>query len=109
MTIRQEKRISMVRSFCKSGEYTYVLSQSTIVSEDFGAAAVYGISIIGKRQTIHIEDVSDDFRSVRHLFNLIVADQLYPEHLHDVVEDFLSGVYPKVIPLKAGCEHPYTA
>lgn len=99
----------MVRSFRKNRQYTYVLSDSALRSEEFGVRTMYGISIIGDSETVSIEDISDDFCFVSHLFDLIVEEELYPEHLHDVVEDFLSSYDPKVIPLTAGTNAPYTA
>lgn len=88
----------MVRSFCKNGKHTYVLSASTISSEDSGPLTMYGITIIGDNETFSAEDISDDYSFVRHLFDLIVEEELYPEHLYDVVEDYLSSGYPAAMP-----------
>ena len=80
----------MVKVVCQSGEYAYILSQSTVISEDFDSVQMYGISIIGKDSKSAVEDISDDFDSVYSLFDLIVNGELCPEHLENVVEDFLS-------------------
>lgn len=80
----------MVKIVCQSGEYAYILSQSTVISEDFGKVQMYGISIIGKDSKSAVEDISDDFNAVYGLFDLIVNGELCPEHLENVVEDFLS-------------------
>lgn len=80
----------MIRIVCQSGEYAYILSQSTVMSEDFGKVQVYGISIIGKDSKSAVEDISDDFNAVYGLFDLIANGELCPEHLENVVEDFLT-------------------
>ncbi len=60
---------------------------------------VYGIFIRGQGKTASINDISSDYQSVHYLYNLVVEEELYPEHLTDVVEDFLSGAFSKGIPL----------
>ena len=40
-----------------------------------------------------LENISDDFGFVKQLFDLIVEEELYPEHLNDVVEDYLLENY----------------
>ena len=85
----------MVVISCKKGKFTYVLAKNKINSEDFGTAVVYGISIIDKKKVTAVEDISDDFRFVHYLFDLIVEEELYPEHLNDVVEDYLFENFPK--------------
>ena len=80
----------MVKIVCQSGEYTYILSQSTVVLEDASKVEMYGISIIGDDSRTKVADISDDFDLVYGLFDLIVKGELCPEHLENVVEDFLS-------------------
>lgn len=99
----------MVRLVHKNEDYIYTLSESTIHSEDFGAVKVYGISIMGENQKAEVTDISDNFRFVSNLFELIVEEELYPEHLQDVVEDFLSDCWPKIIPFKKTPESPSIA
>ena len=113
----------MVVISCKKGKFTYVLAKNKINSEDFGyvlaknkinsedfgTAVVYGISIIDKKKVTAVENISDDFCFVHYLFDLIVEEELYPEHLYDVVEDFLSEKYPLIMSFKEINEHPYIA
>ena len=80
-----------------SGQFIYTLTSTIIKSEDFDPTIVYGISIHGKESRAIIEDISDDYDSVLYLFDLIVEEELYPEHLTDVVEDFLSERTPQVM------------
>jgi len=99
----------MVVISCKKGKFTYVLAKNKINSEDFGTAVVYGISIIDKKKVTAVEDISDDFRFVNYLFDLIVEEELCPKHLYDVVEDFLSETFTSIMSLKAEDEHPCIA
>lgn len=99
----------MVRSVYQTGGYTYVLSKSIICTEDFGTTAVYGISIFGDEQQASVKDISDDYNYVYRLFELIIEEELYPEHLRDVVEDYLSGRLTKIIPFKATLRQPHIA
>ncbi len=89
----------MVKSVYVKGKYVYALTVSTIHFQDFGLVDIYGISIIGQGKTVSIKDISSDYNAVHYLYNLIVEEELHPEHLCDVVEDFLAGIYSKVIPL----------
>ena len=94
----------MVKIVCKKGDNIYTLSVSTEMMEDFGMVEVYGIRIMGKCQTAEVDDISADYHYVGRLFDLIVEEELYPEHLLDVVEDYLSGVFPKIIPFSIEME-----
>ena len=94
----------MVKIVCKRGDNIYTLSVSTAVTEDFGTVEVYGIRIMGKCQTAEVDDISADYHYVKRLFDLIVEEELYPEHLLDVVEDYLSGAFPKIIPFSMEME-----
>ncbi len=88
----------MVKIVCKKGDSIYTLSASTAIMEEAGVVEVYGIRIMGKYRTAEVNDISADYHYVRRLFDLIVEEELYPEHLLDVVEDYLSGAFPKIIP-----------
>ena len=55
--------MNMVRIARKSESYIYTLSESTVISEDFGKVTVYGISISDKFQKAHLENVVEDFLS----------------------------------------------
>ena len=83
--------MNMVRIVRKSESYIYTLSEFTV------KVTVYGISISDKFQKAEVTDISDDFNFVRSLFDLMVEGELYPEHLENVVEDFLSDGCPKII------------
>ena len=87
----------MVKIVCKKGDNIYTLSVSTAIIEEVGAVEVYGIRIMGKYRTAEVNDISADYHYVGRLFDLIVEEELYQEHLLDVVEDYLSGAFPKII------------
>ena len=89
----------MVISLCKKGEYIYKLFESQGIAEGGEICNFYGISIIGNDEQAVVENISENYDSVRYLFSLIVEEELYPVHLYDVVDDYLSAPYPKVIPL----------
>jgi len=99
----------MVNITLKKGEHIYQLLESVISSEDFGMTKVYGISIIGKDKKAEITDISDNFNFVNSLFELIAEEELYPEHLNDVVEDFLSAHWPRPLPLGITSDNPSIA
>jgi len=94
----------MVKIVCKKRDNIYTLSVSTEMIEDFGMVEVYGIRIMGKYRTAEVNDISADYHYVGRLFDLIVEEELYPEHLLDVVEDYLSGAFPKIIPFSMEME-----
>ena len=94
----------MVKIVCKKGDNIYTLSVSTAIIEEVGAVEVYGIRIMGKYGTAEVDDISVDYHYVRRLFDLLVEEELYPEHLLDVVEDYLSGAFPKIIPFGLAME-----
>ena len=83
---------------CQKENNIYTLSASTAIIEEVGAVEVYGIQIRGESRQAEVKDISEDYHYVRRLFDLIVEEELYPEHLLDVVEDYLSGAFPKIIP-----------
>ena len=92
------------------GNYIYTLSSSVIRSEHFGAVMVYGISISGEGNCTAVEHILNDFDLVCDLFNLIVDEELYPEHLMDVIEDFLYEHSPKLLEFRCiSDEPPYIA
>ena len=94
----------MVKIVCKKGDSIYTLSASTAIMEEAGVVEVYGIRIMGKYRTAEVNDISADYHYVRRLFDLIVEEELYPKHLLDVVEDYLSGAFPKIIPFSLEME-----
>lgn len=72
-----------------NGEYTYIMTKSTADIEDIGIISVYGITILSDSEYISADDISCEYSKVKELFDLIVPEKLFPEHLYDVVEDFL--------------------
>ena len=88
----------MVKSVYVKDKNVYALTMSTIHCQDFGLVDVYGITISRSGKTVSINDISSDYQSVYHLYKMIVEEELYTEHLYDVVEDFISGAFSKVIP-----------
>ncbi len=73
-----------------NGKYTYTLTHTKVSTEDIGWQDVYGIGISDKHTNIHENDISNDYKGVYSLYELIVEEKLCPEHLYDVIEDFLS-------------------
>ena len=57
-------------------------------------------------QKTEVTDISDDFNFVRSLFDLMVEGELCPEHLENVVEDFLSDGCPKIISFPKKSDDP---
>ena len=72
--------------------FSYILTRSEISDKSIGCEYeyVYGISVSDSENMISVEDISPDYTAVKNLFELIYEEQLYPEHLYDVIEDFLS-------------------
>lgn len=73
-----------------NGECTYELMESELLLENSVKHKVYGIGIHNADRGDFIEDISDDKEAIRKLFTLMVEEQLYPEHLLDVAEDFVN-------------------
>ena len=73
-----------------TGEYFYSLTRTVIETGDCISLTVYGIRIFNDNEQAFVEDISCDLQEVRELFLLAVEEQLFPEHLFDVVEDQLS-------------------
>lgn len=73
-----------------SSSISYNMMRSKIKDKNIDGEYVYGISISDSQNMITVEDISCDYIAVKELFELMVEEQLYPEHLYDVVEDFLS-------------------
>ena len=99
----------MTRIVCKKGKNIYALVESVIESEDFAPTLVYGIRIMNESQKAEVLDISDDFDSVRSLFDLLVEEELYPEHLLDVAEDYLSGSFSSTMLSRMESGKSYTA
>ena len=52
---------------------------------------MYGIGIYGEGYSEHIDDISPELDRITEFFELICQEQLYPEHLYDAAEDFISS------------------
>lgn len=92
------------------GNFAYTLTSSAVRLENGSDTTVYGISIVSLKDNQHhadIEDISDDFLYVYGLFGMIVAEELYPEHLISVVEDYLSDKDSSVIPINGYLEYHF--
>ena len=96
----------MTRTYRKSGEYFYVVSDTTIPMGSSGSRTMYGISIIGEHERASVKAISDDFCFVCELYNLIADEELYPEHLRDVVEDYLDSYNSKIISFRPDPNDP---
>ncbi len=96
----------MVKIIRKGESHIYTMLESTVISEDFDTVTVYGISIADESQKAEVTDISDNFNFVYGLFDLIVEEELYPEHLQNVVEDFLSDCCPKIISFPKSSDTP---
>lgn len=79
-----------MRKICIVEKYIYTLFDATIELEDYTVATVYGITISEENNSATVDDISNDFNFVLELFDMIVEGELCPEHLEDVVEDYLS-------------------
>ncbi len=75
----------------KSGQFTYSFTSSEICSEENEILTVYGIDIKGTESSAAVRDISCCKNDVLGLYRLICEGELYPVHLYDVVEDFLSS------------------
>lgn len=80
------------------GSFVYSLFAS-VKYYSFGAKTVYGISIGGEGNYAIAENISESFRAASELFELIVEEELYPEHLMDVVEDYIAEHTPHILQL----------
>ena len=96
----------MTRTYRKSGKYFYVVSDTTIPMGSSGSRTMYDISIIGEHERASVKAISDDFCFVCELYNLIADEKLYPEHLRNVVEDYLAAYNPKIIPFRPDPNDP---
>ena len=74
--------------------------------ESSGSRTMYGISIISEHERASVKAISYDFCFVCELYNLIADEELYPEHLRDVVEDYLAAYNPKIIPFRPAPNDP---
>ena len=80
----------------KQTSYRYVPIQQTMESEDVGTYSTFGIQVLRVEETVIdlISDVSTDLKEVQRLADLCTERQLSPEHIRDVVDDFLNDPDP---------------
>ena len=78
--------------------YQCDLTESYVVTEEHQVVRVYGLALYNCRperaclrgESCRVEDISDDREKVLRLKRLIDELRLYPVHLREVVEDYLS-------------------
>ncbi len=78
--------------------YLYEITESEEIIEETGRLKTYGIMICHsnrefanqKNEYCRIDNISPDYNKIVDLKNLIERLELYPIHLPDVIEDFLS-------------------
>ena len=72
--------------------YRYLPVEQTIVSDELGTCfTTYGIRVLSHDEELFlISDISTDFEKVRRLTELFTKYDLCPEHLNDLIEDFLA-------------------
>ena len=78
--------------------YQCDITETRRMTEDRRLVTVYGLSLHHRLPSLarcegescRIDDISDDRSKVLRLKELIDEEGLYPVHLKDVVEDFLS-------------------
>ena len=70
--------------------YQYVPVQETLTSDELGTYVTYSISVRTVSEEIaFVRDVSPDFEDARAFAEKCTKEQLLPEHLDDLIEDFL--------------------
>lgn len=75
----------------KQVRYRYVPVQQTRQTEDGESYVTYGISARTVEEELgFVSDVSTEWEEIRRLTDLCTEQQLSPEHLADVIEDFLA-------------------
>ena len=71
--------------------YRYVPVQETLQTEDNAKYVTYGISVrTVEDEVAFVSDISTEFEEVSRLADICTAQELDPEQLGDVIEDFLA-------------------
>lgn len=80
----------------KQTTYRYVPIQQTMTSEDHGTYSTFGIQVLLVEETVldTFSDVSIELAEVQRLCEICTERQLHPEHIRDVVDDFLNDPHP---------------
>ena len=72
-------------------KYRYVPVQETFESDELGTYVTYGLSVKAVEEEIaFISDVSTEYEEIERLADLCTKNQLDPEQLPEVIEDFLA-------------------
>lgn len=89
---------SPAKKECCDSLYQCDVTETVRLTEDLRVIKVYGLSLYNRKpwlagrsgESCRIDDISEDRCQVQHLKELIDEEGLYPVHLRDVIEDYLS-------------------
>ncbi len=78
--------------------YIYEITEGEEFVEQIGKIKSYGIMICNsdknlakqKNESSRVDNISSDYNKIVDFKKLLEENELYPIHLHDVVEDFLA-------------------
>lgn len=74
----------------RKARYQYIPVQETLESEELGKYTTFGLSVrTVETEIAFVSDVSTEFEEIERLADICTEKQLDPEHLQDVLEDFL--------------------
>lgn len=76
-------------------EYIYEVTEKQCFLEEKGMRKLYGIRIYHKeklkfKEESEVDEISDDFEEVRKLCSVLQENDVYPIHLAEIIEDYLS-------------------
>ena len=87
MSKRKTQSLTQVRE----ARYRYIPVRETLKNEETEYVS-YGISVRSAEEEIaFVSDISTDFEEVRRLADLCTEQELAPEHLEEVIEDFFGS------------------
>lgn len=76
--------------FQNKPRYHYVPIQETLTSDELGTYVTYSISVRTVEEEIaFVRDVSTELEAIQHLTNVCTEQALDPDHLEDIIQDFL--------------------
>ena len=76
--------------FQRKPRYQYIPVQETLTSDELGTYVTYSISVrTVSEEVAFVRDLSTEFEEIEHFTDLCTKKQLNPEHLDDVIQDFL--------------------
>lgn len=77
--------------FQKNVRYSYVPVQETLTTDELGTYVTYGLSVRAVEEEIaFVSDVTTEFEEIKQLADVCTEKQLDPDHLTDLLEDFLA-------------------